>query len=59
MQRQLPQADIAEQSVLASIFIDKNLMITAADMLEPSDFYNQNNALLFEAMLDYFKMKKK
>lgn len=58
MQRQLPQADIAEQSVLASIFIDKNLMITAADMLEPSDFYNQNNALLFEAMLDLFQNEK-
>lgn len=58
MQRQLPQADIAEQSVLASIFIDKNLMVTAADMLSVEDFYNQNNARVFEAMRDLHQAEK-
>ncbi|MGI6781565.1 MAG: replicative DNA helicase [Acholeplasmataceae bacterium] len=50
MQRQLPSADLAEQSLLATIFFEPDLMVTAADLLQPDDFFIKSNAAIFTAM---------
>lgn len=58
MQRRLPQADLAEQNVLASIFLDPRLIVTAADLLSPDDFFNKNNARIFQAMVSLYNVDK-
>lgn len=50
MQRQLPNAELAEQNLLASIFLEPSLIITAGDLLQPDDFFFKNNAAIFTAM---------
>jgi len=46
-----PQSVEAEQSVLGSILIDQDAVLRVADFLHPSDFYRQQHADIFEAML--------
>jgi len=50
-----PPFDIeAERNVLASIMLDKEALIKAADILYPSDFYDPQNATIYEACLALF-----
>lgn len=44
----------AEQAVLSSIFMDKEAIITAAEMLKPEDFYNPSNQAIFEAARELY-----
>jgi replicative DNA helicase len=46
-----PQAIEAEQSVLGSILIDRDAILRVAEFLRPPDFYRQQHADIFEAML--------
>jgi len=46
-----PQAVEAEQSVLGSILIDADAVLRVADFLRPVDFYRQQHADIYEAML--------
>ncbi len=46
-----PQAVDAEQSVLGAILIDADAILKVADFLHPSDFYRQQHADIYEAML--------
>jgi replicative DNA helicase len=46
-----PQALESEQSVLGSILIDSDAILKVADFLRPADFYRQQHADIFEAML--------
>ncbi|HEX2142659.1 MAG TPA: replicative DNA helicase [Candidatus Limnocylindria bacterium] len=46
-----PQAVEAEQSVLGSILIDPEAILKVADFLRPNDFYRQQHAEIYEAML--------
>ena len=46
-----PQAVEAEQSVLGSILIDPDAVLKVADFLRPADFYRQQHADIYEAML--------
>ena len=46
-----PQAVDAEQSVLGSILIDADAVLKVADFLRPIDFYRQQHADIFDAML--------
>ena len=48
-----PQAVEAEQSVLGSILIDPEAILKVAEFLHPQDFYRQQHADIYEAMLDY------
>lgn len=50
IKRILPHSDEAEQSVIASMFMDKDAVVTAVDMLEKDDFYSTRYGILFEAM---------
>jgi replicative DNA helicase len=46
-----PQAVDAEQSVLGAILIDADAILKVADFLHPSDFYRQQHADIYEAIL--------
>ncbi len=46
-----PQAVEAEQSVLGSILIDADAILRVGDFLKPADFYRQQHADVYEAML--------
>ena len=46
-----PQDVLAEQSVLGSIFITPDKLITVREYLEPEDFYKQAHRIVFKAMM--------
>ena len=46
-----PQSIEAEQSVLGSILIDSEAILRVGDFLKPADFYRQQHADVYEAML--------
>lgn len=50
-----PQNIEAECSVLGSLLIDKEAIVKIADILTPSDFYNENHGEIFRAMLELFE----
>jgi replicative DNA helicase len=58
VQRQLPSADLAETNLLASIFVEPSLIVTAADMLQADDFFSKNNAIVFTAMKSLYEREK-
>jgi replicative DNA helicase len=51
MDKLAPQAVEAEQSVLGSILIDDDAILRVGDFLKPVDFYRQQHADVYEAML--------
>ncbi len=52
-----PQALDVEQSVLASIFLDRDAMLLAVETIEPSYFYKNSHRIIYSAMLDLFNNK--
>lgn len=46
-----PQDDVAEQSVLGAILIDKDAMIDVAEFLRPQHFYKEAHQVIYEAMM--------
>ncbi len=53
-----PQSLEAEQSVLGSILIDRDVIVEIAEFLRPEDFYRQANGLIFSAMLELFERRE-
>lgn len=53
-----PHYEEAEQSVLGAIMLDKNAINIASEVVIPSDFYNEINGLIFEAMLFLYENRK-
>lgn len=53
--RILPHDLAAEQSVLGSVFISPESLITLADELTPDDFYKPANKIVFKTMLSLLK----
>lgn len=49
-----PHSEDAERGVLGSIFIDAESVTYAIEALEPSDFYNPANSIIFESMKALF-----
>src|SRR5690554_2590240 len=47
-----PQNLEAEQSVLGSMLIDKDAIVTAAERLKETDFYRESHRKIFTAMVD-------
>lgn len=50
-----PSNTEAEQSVLGAILIDRDAINVASETLAPSDFYNAQNGIIFEAMLALYE----
>lgn len=53
-----PHSAEAEQSVIGSMLMDKDAIITASEMLIDEDFYNHQYAVLFDAMISLFNEGK-
>lgn len=46
-----PQDLLAEQSVLGSIFISPDKLITVREFVSPDDFYKYSHRVIFKAMI--------
>src|SRR3990167_3055329 len=49
-----PQNIEAEMSVLGSLMLNKDAIYNVADFLQTKDFYKNENALIYETMLELF-----
>ena len=49
-----PHSDEAEQAALGSLLIDKDAIIKIADSLQPDDFYNDKNRIIYEAIQEIY-----
>ena len=54
IKRIMPNSLEAEQSVIGSMIMDRDAIVTATEMLHKDDFYHQQYGVLFEAMSDLF-----
>ena len=54
IKRVMPHNLEAEQSVVASMLMDRDAIIVATETLRKDDFYQQVNGILFEAMTELF-----
>jgi len=54
VKRIMPHSLEAEQSVIGSMIMDKDAIMTANEMLISEDFYHQQYGLLFDAMVELF-----
>jgi len=50
-----PHDDVAEQSVLGAILLDKDAIIDVAEFLRPEQFYKEQHGVIFQAMLELFE----
>ncbi len=49
-----PHSIEGEQSVLGSMILDKNAIITATEILKPSDFYKEAHREIYESILEIY-----
>ena len=59
LQRQVPQALEAEQSVLGSMLIDERCVPDVVGMLQPDDFYLRQNREIYETIYTMFNFSEK
>ncbi len=53
-----PHSDEAERSVLGSLMIDKDAIVAVAEFLQSEHFYNENNARIYEAIIELFQERE-
>lgn len=53
-----PHNEEAEQSVLGAILLDKDAIGVVSGILKPSDFYNDTNGIVYDAMLALYEERK-
>jgi replicative DNA helicase len=54
IKRILPNSLEAEQCVIGSMIMDRDAIMTAAEMLNVDDFYHRQYGIIFEAMVELF-----
>jgi replicative DNA helicase len=54
IKRVMPNSIEAEQSVIGSMIMDKDAIVTAMEMLVKDDFYHQQYGVLFETMVELY-----
>lgn len=52
VKRILPHSPEAEQSVIGSMIMDKDAIVSASELLVPEDFYQKQNGIIFETMVE-------
>lgn len=52
VKRILPHSPEAEQSVIGSMIMDKDAIVAASELLVPEDFYQKQNGIIFETMVE-------
>ena len=50
----MPNSIEAEQSVIGSMIMDKDAIVTAMEILQKEDFYHQQYGVLFDAMVELY-----
>ena len=50
--QQIPHDSDAEKAVLGAIFIDPEAIADPSAVVQPEDFYERANQIIFQAMLD-------
>ena len=50
-----PHDNVAEQSVLGAVLIDKDTMVDVAEFLRPHHFYAPMHAMIFQAMIELYE----
>jgi len=58
IKRVLPHSIEAEQSVIGSMMMDREAIMTASEMISSEDFYQHQYGILFEAMLELYNEGK-
>lgn len=58
IKRVLPHSIEAEQSVVGSMLMDKEAILTASEILMPEDFYGRQYGVMFEAILELYNEGK-
>lgn len=58
IKRVMPHDTVAEQSVIGSMFMSSDALVTASEMLTKDDFYGKQYGFLFEAMVDLYNQSK-
>ncbi len=53
-----PHSEEAEKSVLGAMLMDRDAIVEAEDILVPQDFYQRQNGILFEAMVELYREGK-
>ena len=54
IKRSMPNTLDAEQSVIGSMIMDKDAILTAMEMLTSDDFYHKQYGILFDAMIELY-----
>lgn len=54
IKRIMPNSLEAEQSVVGSMIMDKDAIVTAMEILQKEDFYHQQYGILFESMVELY-----
>ncbi len=54
----MPHSEEAEQSVVGSMIMDSDAIVTAMEILKPEDFYGRQYGILFEAITELFSEAK-
>lgn len=54
----LPHDEVAEQSVLGAILIDKNAINLVSELLTAASFYNDTYSIIFDSMLTLYEQRK-
>ena len=52
VRRVMPNSQEAEKSVIGSMIMDQDAIVTAMELLMKEDFYHQQYGVLFEAMVE-------
>lgn len=58
LKRVLPHSIEAEQSVIGSMLMDKEAIVTASEIVAVDDFYHRQYGVMFEAMIELFNEGK-
>ena len=58
IKRVMPHSIEAEQSVIASMIVDKEAIMAASEIISKEDFYQQQYGILFEAMTELYNEGK-
>lgn len=50
-----PQSIESEKALLGSLMLDKEGIVKVIDFLKPEDFYKENHAIIYQAMIDLYQ----
>ena len=54
----LPHSEEAEQSVIGSMIMDRDAIVTASEMIQSEDFYQHRYGILYDAMIELYSEDK-